>query len=198
MRSRSLSSLVGLAVLTFVAHGCRVAPTRGPVSHAEKPPQIEPVSRAVVLWSEAVLRQDTRPVAQGFAAKLYLYGPVSDRPVAGRGKLTVYAYNDTDVRPASLEQRSPKPDQSWEFQESELGSLLKKDAIGWYYPLWLPCGPPAPTERRYTLMLRFNADNNPPVLSESALVTLPAVRGAKPEAPSRAAPSAQRHDESGT
>ena len=130
------------------------------------------MSRVVVLWSEAALRQDGVPVAQGFTAKVYLYSPDSEQPVAGRGKLTVYAYNDTEVRQTGPDQHSPKPDRSWEFTESELRGSLKKDLIGTYYPLWLPCGPPVDAETRYTLMLCFTPANGQPVLSQSALVTL--------------------------
>ena len=173
--------------ILFAAVGCRSLPNRSLAAHADKPAETDRVSRAVALWSEAVLRQASVPVAQGFAAKVYLYGPDSDRPVAGHGKVTVYAYDDSNlhqagddsnVRQAGAKEPNPKPDQSWEFKQDELRRLLRKDLIGWYYPLWLPCGPPAAGERRHTLILCFTPASGSPVLTEPTLVTLPAIRPA--------------------
>jgi len=97
--------------------------------------------------------------------------------VTAPGKFTIYAYDDTGVASDRSQAAHVKPDYTWELRESELKQLLKKDAIGWSYSLWLPCGPPAATERRYTVMLCFKPDNAPQVLSESTLVTLPRTQG---------------------
>ena len=176
MRYRQGCTFTTVVSLLLVAAGCRSVPNRSSAAPRAKPTETEHVSRAVALWSEAALRQGNVPVAQGFTAKVYLYGPDSDRPVAGRGKMRVYAYDDSDVRQAGAEERSPKPDGSWEFKEAELHGLLHKDLIGWYYPLWLPCGPPTASERRFTLILCFTPASGSPVLTESTLVTLPAIR----------------------
>ena len=167
-----------------MAAGCRSVPNRSSTAQSEKPAETERVSRAVALWSEAALRQGNVPIAQGFTAKVYLYGPDSDRPVAGRGKVTVYAYDDSRVRQAGAEEPSPKPDRSWEFKEAELNRLVRKDLIGWYYPLWLQYGPPAASERRCTLILCFTPASGSPVLTEPSLVTLPAIRPASQNAAS--------------
>ena len=172
------STVISVVCLVLLAPGCRSVPNRSSVAQSEKPAETDRVSRPVALWSEAALRRGNVPVAQGFTAKVYLYGPDSERPVAGRGKMTVYAYDDSAVRQASAEERGPKPDSSWEFKEAELHGLLRKDLIGWYYPLWLQYGPPAAGERRCTLILCFTPASGSPVLTEPSLVTLPAIRPA--------------------
>ena len=182
MTYRQDCTFTAVMSLLLVAPGCHSLPRRSSAAQSDKPAETERVSGAVALWSEAALRQGNVPVAQGFTAKIYLYGPDSDRPVAGRGKMTVYAYDDSDVRQAGAEERGPKPDRSWEFKEAELRGLLRKDLIGLYYPLWLPCGPPAASERRCTLILCFTPASGSPVLTEPALVTLPAIRPAGQDA----------------
>jgi hypothetical protein len=166
-----------LGVVLFTACGCRTVPTRGTAVAA--PRTTGSISQVVVLWSEAVLRQDNVPVAQGFAGKVYLFGPDSNASVTAPGKFTIYAYDDTATATNGQRTAHVKPDYTWELAESDLKDLLKKDAIGWSYSLWLPCGAPAPTERRYTLMVCFTPEKGPRALSESTLVTLPALRAAQ-------------------
>ncbi len=162
-------------VITAATVGCH---TTNPSLRASAAPRTDgSISRVVVLWSEAVLRQDNVPVVQGFAGKVYLFGPNSSQPVTAPGKFTVYAYNDSKDAEAASEKKDAKPDRVWEIKEADLQALLKKDAIGWSYSLWLPYDQPAPKERRCTLILSFVPDHGPRVLSESALVTLPAARG---------------------
>jgi hypothetical protein len=183
MGHRNRCTHLAVAILLLpAAVSCRTTPVAAPSTQAASIPRIEHATRAervarvVVLWSEAVLRRDNVPVAQGFAAKVYLYPTGSNETVAAHGTLTLFAYNETEGATASAEGNF-KPDHSWTFQEAQLHSLAKKDLIGWSYPLWLPLGPPAAAERRYTLIARFTPNHGSPAVSESALVTLPPVHG---------------------
>ncbi len=172
---RGLPFLFG--TLLLAAPGCRAAPL--PVHSLRLDRAAAPVSQAVVLWSEAVLKQDGAPVAQGFTAKVYLLRGADSRPITTAGKITVYAYDDTSLKQASLEELDPRPTKTWQFSTAQLERLVQKDAIGPYYTLWLPYGPVAEAERRITLRLFFAPQNGRRVLSEPAQVTLPGVGGKK-------------------
>ena len=173
MCSRPIWRLLVSYAVMFITFGCSTVQKIGG-SSASKPP-VGSVSKVAVLWSEAVLRENGLPVAQGFAGKVYLFGPDSRAPVTAPGKFTIFAYDETSTREVGTQQESSKPDRSWEFNESELRSLLKKDAIGWSYSLWAPYGPPTGSERRVTLRIGFTPESGRQVLSESALITLPTV-----------------------
>lgn len=159
--------------LALLLAGCYAVPQREVAASA--PRSTAAISHVVVLWSEAVLRQDQVPVAQGFAGKVYLFGPNSAEPATAPGKFTVYAYDDTHGQNGGPAATNSKPTRTWDLPESDLRNLLKKDAIGWSYSLWLPYGPPSATERRVTLRVCFTTEDGQQTLSESALVTLPAV-----------------------
>jgi hypothetical protein len=174
-RRKGLSVLLG--ALLLAGAGCRAAPLPGHSLRFDS--SSAPVSQAVVLWSEAAINQDGTPVGQGFTAKVYLLGGADARPVATSGKVTVYAYDDTLVKQASLEQLDPRPTKTWEFSAAQLEREVKKDAIGPYYTLWLPYGPVSESERRCTLRLCFTPPKGRRVLSEPAQVTLPGVGGKK-------------------
>ncbi len=178
MRCRRACELLLLGAVMLVEGGCRTVPIASRESPAK--PAATAISKVVVLWTEAVLRANNLPVAQGFAAKVYLFGPDSREPVTTPGKFTIYAYDETATGEQVKEAAGSQPDRSWEFQESELRGLLKKDAIGWSYSIWVAYGPPTGSERRVTLRLSFTPDNERQVLSESSLVTLPAVNPVGP------------------
>jgi hypothetical protein len=169
--------IVWLGAAALALAGCRsIRPHGFGVVAASKPHDTATVSRVVALWSEAVLRQDQTPIAQGFAGKVYLFGTDSESPVTASGKFLVYAYDDTDPNKDRSRDANIKPDFTWEIPELDLRPLLKRDAVGWSYSLWLPCVQPAPVERRFTLIVCFAPDVGLKVLSESTLVTLPAIR----------------------
>lgn len=155
--------------------GCRTVNIRSAETPA--PRSTEPISQVVALWSEAVLRMDNVPVAQGFAGKVYLFGTDSDQPITSPGKFVVYAYDDTHASAKKLDSDKVKPSYKWELDESQLRDLIKKDAIGWSYSLWLPVGRPEPNSRRFSIILTFTPEGGKSVMGESALVDLPAVGG---------------------
>jgi hypothetical protein len=155
--------------------GCRSVDTRPAETAMARSP--EPISQVVALWSEAVLRQDNVPVAQGVAGKVYLFAKGSDQPITSPGKFTIYAYDDTKAGTKKLDGDRVKPTYQWEIDESTLRDLVKKDAIGLSYSLWFPVGSPEPTPRRFTIIVTFTPDGGRPVMGESALVDLPAIDG---------------------
>jgi hypothetical protein len=181
-KSRACAGAVA-ATITLLLLGCGSLPTRA--KFVSIPQKSSSVSRVVVLWSEGVLRQANLPVSQGFAAKVYLFGPDATEATTSQGKFKVYAYDDTNA--ANRDKPGAKPDRTWEVDLADLKELMKKDAIGWSYSLWLPFSPPADSERRCSLILCFVPDKGSPVISDSTLVTLPAVRSARPGATTKLA-----------
>ena len=117
-----LARVATLACLVSLQAGCRSLPTFA--RQTEAPPR-GPVSRAAALWSEAVLRENNFPVMQGFAAKVYLFGPSNGKPVTAPGKFTIYAFDDTARAESGKSTGDVKPARTWVFQETELRPLLK-------------------------------------------------------------------------
>jgi hypothetical protein len=177
------TSILPVIALVVATMGCHATNTRSTATRStEKPaPRTnEPISQVAALWSEAVLRQGTVPVAQGFTGKVYLFGTDSTQPVTTPGKFIVYAYDDAPQSKGKPDRDRAKPSYQWELDESQLRGLVKQDAVGWSYSLWLPVGPPEPTARNFTIILTFVPETGRRVMSDSALVTLPAV-GAAPQ-----------------
>jgi len=176
MESRKAQTLTfSAALLVVVLAGCQTPPTRTAAKPA--PPSREPISQIVVLWSEAVLRQDNVPIQQGFAGKVYLFGADSVQPVTAPGKFTIYAYDDTNQSTRNVVDPSVKPTRTWELDESQLRHLVKKDAVGWSYSLWLPLGLPEATHRNYSLIVTFTPEGGRPVFGDSSVVNLPPIGG---------------------
>lgn len=195
--------ILGIGCLLGSTIGCQTVPTRTlaspPLVSAPAPPMHNvhasstpspksdaTVSQVVVLWSEAVLRDGNTPMAQGFAGKVYLFGADSGEPMAVPGRMTFYAYDETD----QMHNTRVKPDHTWEFDSSQLQKLLRKDLVGWTYLVWLPYSSPASSERRVTLIARFTPERGKGLLSDSTLVTLPAIHGTSSEALVRNSPRA--------
>jgi hypothetical protein len=174
MGYRQTMSLVAGIIITMSC-GCATTQMGSVVTAA--PRHAAPISHITVLWSEAVLRQDNVPVAQGVAGKVYLFTE-SSTAITAPGKFTIYAYDETGAAADPEKASHVKPDFTWELLESDLQKLTKKDGIGWSYSLWLPCGPPSATERRYSFRVCFTPEKQQPLLSESTLVTLPGLHGA--------------------
>jgi hypothetical protein len=172
-------------MLTLALTGCKSTPTRSgtsvtkAVTHPFTKPDNVPtgsVNQIAVMWSDALLRQDNVPMTQGFVGKIYLFGGDGSQTITAPGKFMFCAYNDSKGRVEPGNEHI-KPDRVWEFRESELRSMLKKDLVGWSYSFWLPYGPPDSSERLCSMIVVFTPEQGQKVISETSLVTLPAVGG---------------------
>ncbi len=184
------TALIG-AALGCESAATRPTPAAAPVVSATTTTTTNPVRDMAVLWSEAVLENGKVPVAQGFVAKIYLFAPGSHEPVAGTGKLTITAYDETEGKKQGTAEEKVKPDRIWQFEGLELNAHLQKDLIGACYSVWLPFGPPSGKERRCTLIACFKPEAGPGIASDASLVTLPGV-------PTLAGPAAAPIADSGT
>jgi hypothetical protein len=95
------------------------------------------VAQVVVIWADGVVvhPDPTRGGAAtpGLAGRVYLFGPNLGEPLAAEGMLTISLFDD----------QQPQGDQTlprevWNIDQANLDLILKKDALGWGYNLWLP------------------------------------------------------------
>jgi hypothetical protein len=172
MRTKYLA--IVLSVLACA--GCKSTPVRPHAEPAVSQPADVHVTKVLAVWTDSVLREDDKPVAQGFTCKVYLMSAESSEPAAAPGEFAFYAFVEP---PASDPAAKPpvKPEREWKFTASESAARLKKDPLGLGYSFWLPWGPPANEHRQCSLVVRYTPAGGQPVLSESTLVHLPSITG---------------------
>lgn len=172
MRTRYLA--IALSVLACA--GCKSTPDRPHTEPAISQSADVHVTKVLAVWTDSVLRQDDKPVAQGFTCKVYLMSAESSDPVAAPGEFTFYAFVEPPAGDATA--KPPvKPEREWTFTASESAARVKKDPLGLGYSFWLPWGPPQNENRQCSLIVRFTPTGGRPVLSESTLVHLPSMSG---------------------
>jgi hypothetical protein len=130
----------------------------------------------LAVWTDSVLREDDKPVTQGFTCKVYLMGAGSSDSVAAPGEFAIYAFVEPPAGDAAAKP-SVRPQREWKFSAAEAAARLKKDPLGLGYSFWLPWGPPADENRECSLIVRFTPTGGQPLLSESTLVHLPSISG---------------------
>jgi len=172
MRTRYLA----IVLCVLACAGCKSASTRPHTEPAVSRPVDVHVTKVLAVWTDSVLRQDDKPVAQGFTCKVYLMSAESSDPVSVPGEFAFYAFVEP---PASDAAAKPpvKPEREWKFTVSESAARLKKDPLGLGYSFWLPWGPPQNDNRQCSLIVRYTPAGGQPVLSESTLVSLPSISG---------------------
>jgi hypothetical protein len=176
--SRTCSRPLGCFLLAvcclpaLAATGCVTWHSLAPGSHSLP---TGAVCQVVATWTNQVAwtpdpTRGGKP-APGFAGRLYLFGPEIDFPLVADGSVVVDLYDagavGPDGQPAMLEQ--------WNLDKENLRRLLKRDAIGWGYTLFLPWGTYRPDITRVELKLRFVPEKGPlPLYAASSPLTLTA------------------------
>jgi hypothetical protein len=185
---------VGLVLLLLAAPGCTLTQC---FTCGDGPPKPGQPCQAVTTWSNQVYFvpdpvHEGRP-EPGLAGRLYLFGPTIDFPQVGDGGVLVELYDDAVNPPTGklLEQ--------WQIDKDTLKRLLKKDAIGWGYTLFLPWGSYRPDITRVHLTCRYDPAHGTPLYAPGSPVTLEhppppagsavAVAATAPAAPAPAAPA---------
>jgi hypothetical protein len=166
--SKALALL--MTCLMFVADGCV---TSDLLVRKDAPPPPAAVSTVVAAWNPSVVfppdpvnRGEPLP---GIAGRIYLFGPDLKLPVIGDGTMVVDLFSD-------MPGAGKLPLEEWRFDKDALKLLLKHDAVGWGYTLFLPWGGPNGTYRpeinRIHLRLRYERPNVLPLYSESSPMAL--------------------------
>ncbi len=157
-----------VALSLAVSPGCV---TLGPVSPAREAPTAAACQVAATWSNQVVSTPDPahrgEPVL-GLAGRVYLFGPSLDAPVVGDGSLVVDLYDDTHP-PRS---NPPLPMEEWRLDRDTLKRLLRRDAIGWGYTVFLPWGTYRPDVSRVHLKVCYTPAQGTPLYASSAPLTL--------------------------
>ncbi len=153
-----------------------------PLPKWDAPPKGQ-VAQVMPLWADGIAVQSDpmqggRPVP-GLAARVYLFGPDLGQPLVADGTLIVYQYDD--LQPPSDDQL---PREVWTLDKASLEKLLKKDALGWGYNLWLPWSSYNPAIRKVGLVICYRPEKGMDAWSGQHILPL---RGENP-GPSAAGP----------
>src|SRR5438105_3289358 len=135
----SRRSFLGTLVLGVLAAlgGCD---TTGAFLNPDAPKYGEPAYQ-VMAWWEPAMRFTPDPthngeLMPGLAGRVYLVGPPEIKePVVGDGALTIELFDDAQPPGPN----GPVAVYRWSFDAATLQRLLRHDAIGWGYTMFLPC-----------------------------------------------------------
>lgn len=128
------------------------------------------VQRVATLWTAAHAPQAGK-VVPGFAGKVFLMGGAGFRPIQARGRLVIYAFEDSpsgshDVVAA----------RRWEFSADELSGHVEQTMLGWAYVFWLPWDTSEKPPATMSLQVAFvpeGEDESRPVVGPAVRVVLP-------------------------
>jgi hypothetical protein len=159
------ASLTALILLTST--GCVATGWFAPPADAPPPPKGVPC-QVVTTWNnQVVYTQDPANNGRtipGLAGRVYLFGPKIDFPMTGDGSAVVDLYDLSHDQPVLLEQ--------WRFDPENLSRLLRRDAIGWGYTLFLPWGTYRPDITRVQLKVCYQPPKGAPLYAEGSPLTL--------------------------
>jgi hypothetical protein len=125
-------------------------------------------SEVVVAWHpEIISRPDPAhggAPTPGIGGRLYLFGEGSDCPLMGEGCVVVDLYEET----LRIGGTTPVPLEEWRIDKATLKRLLRRDAVGWGYTLFLPWGTYKPEITQVQLRLRYEPAKGTPLYAESS------------------------------
>ena len=136
------------------------------------PPTGQPACQLVATWSNQVVftpdPTHNGDLTPGLAGRLYLFGPTLDYPVASDGAMVIDLFDEAHPNAAN----AALPLEEWRLDRDTLQRLLRRDAIGWGYTVFLPWGTYRPDITHVHLKLRFNPVNGTPLFANTASLTL--------------------------
>ncbi len=127
-------------------------------------PRIGDVAQVAAMWADGVVTQADpsqggKPTP-GFSGRIYLLSPGLGETLAANGRLVILLYDD--AQPPTAE---AIPRESWEIDEINLAKVLRKDAVGWGYNLWLPWTTIQSDVRNITLVAKYLPNQGPELYS---------------------------------
>jgi hypothetical protein len=138
------------------------------------PPPAGPTD-VVAAWNpEVVARPDPAnrgAPTKGLAGRMYLFGEGSDCPLIGDGCVVVDLYEQPVPNVTS-----DIPLEEWRIDRDTLKRLLRRDAVGWGYTLFLPWGTFRPDITHVELRLRYDPVKGSPLYAEPSSVVLQEVK----------------------
>lgn len=172
-KEKGTSHVVDFAFLLFPFSLCLIGCTSMGRSTAkdDKLPT-GPACQAVAAWSHQVMVTPD-PVhggapTPGIAGRVYLFGTEGGVPLVGDGTITVDLYDDSPKAAGN----APVLLEEWRIDKDTLKRLLKQDAVGWGYTLFLPWGTYRPDIKHIHLALRYEPAKGTPLYAPAADITL--------------------------
>ena len=101
----------------------------------------------------------------GIGRRMYLFHEGSSCPVIGDGGVVIDLYDDAHPLGSN-----PIPLEEWRMDRATLKRLLRRDAFGWGYTLFLPWGTYKPEIMQVQLRLRYDPVNGTPLYAESCSI----------------------------
>jgi len=166
------SKLPLVAVMLLGSCGCVAVDSF--VLEAGMPPWPQPAAQVIAMWCNQVTTtpdptHNGEPV-KGLAGRVYLFGPNIDCPVTGDGSLVVDLFTEpVDHTPPA---QPAAPLEEWRFDRDTLHRLLRRDAVGWGYTLFLPWSTYRPDINHVYLKVRYEPRTGGPLYAASARITL--------------------------
>jgi len=195
MRSwlRRVCSLLAV-VLPALAAGCAQMDLNQSNSwpFAEEEEYGEP-TQLIAVWADTVLTRADGPSVHGFGGRLMFYDHGSTRPIKVKGRLVVYAYDDSEHNDSKVE-----PDRKYVFRAEDLENHYSESRVGHSYSVWLPWRPVGGEQKEITLIARFKTDEGNEVVGEATHNVLPGTVTKPAEAktfPRRQAVAGETRDE---
>lgn len=170
-----------ILLLLVLAGGCAPLDLSKGISFPEWKTKAQPPERIADFWTEYMHREDGRHTVRGFGGRVMFYGTKAGEPVVVDGTLTVFAFDDSKG-----ELNEQTPDKKFVFTRDQLAKHYSKSELGHSYSFWLPWDEVGGTEKKVTLITRFDDVTGKVVMSKPAKQTLFGTKpkDAKPVTPS--------------
>jgi hypothetical protein len=157
-----------LLLIAFCLAGC-VNTTDFLLPGAEKPSGV-PCEAVLACNPEVIFKPDPAnrgAPTPGLGGRMYLFGEGSNCPLIGDGCAVVDLYDEAHTAGSN-----PVPLEEWRIDRATLKRLLRRDAVGWGYTLFLPWGTYNPEITQVQLRLRYEPVNGAPLYAENCSVVL--------------------------
>lgn len=123
-----------------------------------------------VIWTDTTLNQVGRPSVRGFGGRLMFYHKDDKTPVKVDGRVTVFAFDETEEKDTN-----PAPAKKFVFNQDQLPQHYSESKLGHSYSIWLPWDEVGGPPRQISLMVRFEPEKGPAVVSENSRQLLPGI-----------------------
>jgi hypothetical protein len=157
-----------LLPLAFCLPGC-INTTAFLVPGTDKPNGI-PCEAVLACNPEVIFKPDPAnrgAPTPGIGGRMYLFGEGSNCPLIGDGCVALDLYDDTHPLGSN-----PVPLEEWRIDQATLKRLLRRDAFGWGYTLFLPWGTYRPEITQVQLRLRYEPVNGTPLYADPCSIVL--------------------------
>ena len=164
MRIRHVPQTLAVVVLAgfCLAGGGCASLTVSSVAHLlDKKETIVTPDDLAIVWTTALLRQETSPATRGFGGLVTFHAADGKSSVCVDGELTIYAYED-----ASRDVENATPDRKYVITAEQLKKHKGKGTTGPAYSIWIPWDAVGGPRREIGLIARFDSVDGQSVMGK--------------------------------